>query len=67
MSFDIRADPRAVLRGELKSVEAQRLAELGENGVLREAIDAKAEAQLSAIVDFLKTCKECPAIRCFAF
>ena len=66
MSFDIRADSRAVLRGELKSVEEQRLAELAENGVLREAIDAKAEA-LSAIVDFLKTCKECPAIRCFAF
>jgi hypothetical protein len=51
-----------ILEAKLKSVEEERHAELAENENLREAIDAKAEAQaLAAIFDFLKICKIAPS------
>ena len=50
-----------ILEAKLKSVKSSASQNLPRMG-LREPIDAKAEA-LSAFVDFLKTCKECPAIR----
>jgi hypothetical protein len=50
-----------ILEAKLKSVEEKRHAEL-ENENLREAIDAKAEAQaLAAVFDFLKDCKIAPS------
>ena len=51
-----------ILEAKLKSVEEERHAELAENEDLRAAIDAKAEARaLSAVFDFLKTCKIVPS------
>ena len=51
-----------ILEAKLKSVEEERHAELTKNEDLQAAIDAKAEAQaLSAVFDFLKTCKVVPS------
>ena len=51
-----------ILEAKLKSVEQERHLELADNEDLREAIDAKAEAQaLSAVFDFLKTSKIAPS------
>ena len=51
-----------ILEAKLKSVEEERQAELAKNEGLRDAIDAKAEAQaLSAVFDFLRTCKIVPS------
>jgi len=51
-----------ILEAKLKSVEEERHAELAKNENLREAIDAKAEAQaLTAVFDFLKNCKIAPS------
>jgi hypothetical protein len=51
-----------ILEAKLKSIEEGRHSELAENEDLREAINAKAEAQaLSAVFDFLKTCKIVPS------
>jgi hypothetical protein len=51
-----------ILEAKLKSIQEERHAELAESEDLRSAIDAKAEAQaLSAVFDFLKTCKIAPS------
>jgi hypothetical protein len=51
-----------ILEDKLRSIEEDRLAELAENEDLREAIDAKTEAQaLTAVFDFLKNCKIAPS------
>ena len=51
-----------ILEAKLKSVEKERHAEIADNEDMRDAIDAKAEAQaLSAVFDFLKTCKIVPS------
>ena len=51
-----------ILEAKLKSVEEERHAEIADNEDMRDAIDAKAEAQaLSAVFDFLKTCKIVPS------
>jgi hypothetical protein len=51
-----------ILEAKLRSIEEERHAELAENEDLREAIDAKAEAQaLTAVFDFLKNCKIAPS------
>ena len=57
-----RLEALRILTAKLGSVEESRHAELSENEDLREAIDAKAEAQaLAAVFDFLKTCKIAPS------
>ena len=51
-----------ILEAKLKSIEEGRHSELAENEDLRDAINAKAEAQaLSAVFDFLETCKIVPS------
>jgi hypothetical protein len=57
-----RLEALRILKAKLGSVEESRHAALSENEDLREAIDAKAEAQaLAAVFDFLKTCKIAPS------
>ena len=57
-----RLEALRILKAKLGSVEESRHAELSESEDLREAIDAKAEAQaLAAVFDFLKTCKIAPS------
>jgi hypothetical protein len=57
-----RLEALRILKAKLGSVEESRHAELSENEDLREAIDAKAEAQaLAAVFDFLKTCQIAPS------
>ena len=51
-----------ILEAKLTAIEEQYKAEFAENADLREALDAKAEAQaLAAVFDFLKSCKIAPS------
>ena len=51
-----------ILEAKLKSIEEGRHSELAENEDLRDAFNAKPEAQaLSAVFDFLETCKIVPS------
>jgi hypothetical protein len=53
-----RLEALRMLEAKLAAIEEEHQAELAQNGDLREAIDAKAEAQaLAAVFDFLKNCK----------
>ena len=57
-----RLEALQILEAKLGSVEESHHTELPENEDLREAIDAKAEAQaLAAVFDFLKNCKIAPS------
>jgi hypothetical protein len=57
-----RLETLRILEAKLAAIEEEHHAELAENEDLREAIDAKAEAQaLAAVFDFLKNCKIAPS------
>jgi hypothetical protein len=57
-----RLEALRILEAKLAAIEEEHQAELAENEDLREAIDAKAEAQaLAAVFDFLKNCKIAPS------
>jgi hypothetical protein len=57
-----RLEALRIFEAKLRSVEEAWHAELSENEDLREAIDAKAEAQaLTAVFDFLQNCKIAPS------
>jgi hypothetical protein len=57
-----RLEALRILEAKLAAIEADRIAEAAESEYVREAIDAKAEAQaLAAIFDFLKNCKITPS------
>jgi hypothetical protein len=54
-------DALRILQAKLAAIEQEHQADLEAHGGVREAVDAKAEARaLTAILDFLQSCKIAP-------